>query len=100
MTSRSDVVRLLPYSAKAVPPITPYSRCPNALSVAFKNSVLICCVIALSVRWGYFERCVLLADDELIFSNGTEEGLGAVGLLEPCFEHKQPISDNTGRTKL
>ena len=91
MTSRPDVVRLLPYSAKAVPPITPYSRCPNAPCVAFKNSVLICCVIAFFVRWGNFERSVLLADDELVFFNGTEAGLGAVGLLEPCFEQKQPI---------
>lgn len=96
MTSRSDVVRLLPYSAKAVPPITPYSRRPNALCVAFRNSVLICCVIALSVRWGYFECCVPLVDDELVFFNGIEAGLGAVGLLEPCVEQKQPILNNTG----
>ncbi len=99
MTSKSDVVRLLPYSAKAVPPITPYSRIPNAFCVAFKNSVLICCVIALSVRRGFFERCVVLEDDDLVVFNGIEAGLGAVDLLAPCFEHKEPISDNIRRIR-
>ena len=42
---------------------------------------------------------MLLADDELVFFNGTEAGLGAVGLLEPCFEHEQPISNNIGKIK-